>query len=196
MHSFWKPLSGFSTAALVALGISAWGATQAVASSTLLAQAQEMPNTEIVPVQPGNLSSTSLSIAGARQQMAEAEAAIANQDLGTAAVRLQAARETLNTLSSYYQELSQMFVGINSQLNRSLRDQALEAAQLRDQSTYQLALVHRAQNQPDQAVPLLMEILRSQQPTRDLGQRAYQQLFELGFVNEPYAGRPSAQETP
>jgi hypothetical protein len=34
-----------------------------------------------------------------------------------------------------------------------------------------------------------MEILRSQQPTRDLGQRAYQQLFELGFVDEPYAGQ-------
>jgi thioredoxin-like negative regulator of GroEL len=89
-----------------------------------------------------------------------------------------------------------MFVGVNSQLNRSLREQALEAAQMRDQSTYQLALIYRAQNQPDQAVPLLMEILRSQQPTRDLGQRAYQQLFELGFVNEPYAGQPAATPAP
>jgi hypothetical protein len=34
-----------------------------------------------------------------------------------------------------------------------------------------------------------MEILRSQQPTRDLGQRAYQQLYELGFVDAPYAGQ-------
>ncbi len=33
-----------------------------------------------------------------------------------------------------------------------------------------------------------MEILRSQQPTRELGQRAYQQLFELGFVDEPFNG--------
>jgi hypothetical protein len=45
-----------------------------------------------------------------------------------------------------------------------------------------------------------MEILRSQQPTRELGQRAYQQLFELGFVDEPYAGRaattPVAPEAP
>jgi hypothetical protein len=193
MHSFWKPFSGFSMAALAALtGGSVFGATQAIASPTILAQETSNPN--IVPVQPGNISTTSLSMAGARQQVAEAEAAIANQDLETAIVKLQASRETLNELSSYYQELAQMFVGINSQLNRTHREQALEAAQMRDQATYQLALVYRAQNQPDLAVPLLMEILRSQQPTRELGQRAYQQLFELGFVNEPYAGRPPSQD--
>ncbi|QQE66020.1 hypothetical protein GFS31_27150 [Leptolyngbya sp. BL0902] len=198
MQSFWKSLSGLSTVALVASGGAVGGlltmTTPALANPTPLAQT--VPMEGITPIQPGNISSTSLSMAGARQQMAEAEAAIANQDLETAAVRLQSSRETLNELSSYYQELAQMFVGINSQLNRSHREQALEAAQMRDQATYQLALVYRAQNQPDRAVPLLMEVLRSQQPTRDLGQRAYQQLFELGFVNEPFAGRPAAQEIP
>jgi thioredoxin-like negative regulator of GroEL len=87
-----------------------------------------------------------------------------------------------------------MFVGVDTLLNRNHREQALEAAQLRDQASYQLALVYRAQNQPDLAVPLLMEILRSQQPTRDLGQRAYQQLFELGFVTQPYAGRAATPD--
>ena len=79
MHSFWKPFSGFSMAALAALtGGSVFGATQAIASPTILAQETSNPN--IVPVQPGNISTTSLSMAGARQQVAEAEAAIANQD--------------------------------------------------------------------------------------------------------------------
>lgn len=198
MQSFWKSLSSVSTAALVALGGGlgsvVGGIDQAVANPLPLAQntAEAGP----VPVQPGNISSTSLSMAGARQQIAEAEAAIGNQDLATAATKLQTARETLNQLSSYYQELAQMFVGINSQLNRSNREQALEAAQMRDQATYQLALVYRAQNQPDRAIPLLMEVLRSQQPTRDLGQRAYQQLFELGFVSEPFTGRPAPQGEP
>lgn len=198
MHSVWKPLSSFSAAVLVALGgglgSGVVGASQAVASPDQLAQGTV--ESEITPVQPGNISSTSLSIAGARQQMAEAEAAIANQDLDTAAVKLQASRATLNQLSSYYQELAQMFVGVNSQLNRSNREMALEAAQMRDQATYQLALVYRAQNKPDEAIPLLMEILRSQQPTRELGQRAYQQLFELGFVSEPYAGQTTAVPAP
>jgi len=38
-----------------------------------------------------------------------------------------------------------------------------------------------------------MEILRSQQPTRELGQQAYQQLFELGFVDEPFDGSSSSE---
>lgn len=197
MHSVWKPFSSLSAAVLVALGGGLGGvfavASQAAARPVTLAQT--VAQTEVTPVQPGNLSTTSLSMTAARQQMAEAEAAIASQDLSTAATKLQTARDTFNQLSSYHQELAQMFLGINSQLHRSHREEALEAAQMRDQATYQLALVHRAQNQPDRAVPLLMEILRSQQPTRDLGQRAYQQLFELGFVNEPYAGRPTNPES-
>ncbi|PSN17427.1 hypothetical protein C7271_17825, partial [filamentous cyanobacterium CCP5] len=48
-------------------------------------------------------------------------------------------------------------------------------------------LVYRSQNRVDLAVPLLIEVITSQNPSRALGQRAYQQLFELGFVDEPYS---------
>jgi thioredoxin-like negative regulator of GroEL len=156
--------------------------------------------TESEPVRPLNQATSSLSIAGGQQLMTEASAAIANQNYPLAQEKLTQARDSFNQLSTYYQELAQMFVGIDTQINRSNRDKALETAQLRDQASYQLALVHRAQDQPNEAVPFLMEILRSQQPTRELGQRAYQQLFELGFVDEPYAGRaattPVAPEAP
>ncbi len=141
------------------------------------------------PTRPMNQATNSLSIASGQQLMNEASAAIAEQNYPLAEAKLQQARESFNQLSTYYQELAQMFVGVDTQINRSHREKALETAQLRDQASYQLALVHRAQNQPNEAVPLLMEILRSQQPTRELGQRAYQQLFELGFVDEPFAGR-------
>ena len=124
--------------------------------------------------------------------MSQAEAAITAQDYDLAAENLQDARQTFNQLSNYYQELAQMFLGVDTQLHQSHRVKALETAQLRDQASYQLALVYRTQNQAALAVPLLMEILRSQQPTRDLGQRAYQQLFELGFVDQPYEGSGSA----
>lgn len=141
------------------------------------------------PVRPLNQASSSLSIASGQQLMTEASAAIAEQNYDLAEEKLKQARESFNQLSTYYQELAQMFVGVDTQINRSNRDKALETAQLRDQASYQLALVYRSQDQSNEAVPLLMEILRSQQPTRELGQRAYQQLFELGFVDEPYAGR-------
>lgn len=143
---------------------------------------------QVQPTRPLGSSSSTLSISEGQALMDEAEAAIAVQDYDLAAENLQEARQTFNQLSNYYQELAQMFLGVDTQLHQSHRDKALETAQLRDQASYQLALVYRSQNQPAQAVPLLMEILRSQQPTRELGQRAYQQLFELGFVDEPFNG--------
>ncbi len=166
-----------------------------------LAQTEEVPADgvdasepgQIEPTRPLGATSNTLSIPGAEALMAEAEIAIAEQNYVLAAEKLQEARQKLNQLSSFYQELAQMFLGIDTPLHQSHREKALETAQLRDQASYQLALVYRAQNQPDLAVPLLMEILRSQQPTRDLGQRAYQQLFELGFVEEPYTGSRASE---
>lgn len=162
------------------------------ASAQLRDPASQMPPPEqtegLNELRPLNQSSNRFSIATGERLMAEADAAIAEQDYATATTKLNEARDIFNDMSTYYQELSAMFLGISTPINQAHRDKALETAQLRDQASYQLALVYRAQNQPDEAVPLLMEILRSQQPTRELGQRAYQQLFELGFVDEPYTG--------
>jgi hypothetical protein len=151
---------------------------------------------ELDELRPLNQASSTLSIASGQQLMAEASDAITAQNYALAAEKLQSARIAFSQMSNYYQELSTMFLGIDTDLNRDLRSKALETAQLRDQATFQLALVYRAQNKPDLAVPLLMEILRSQQPTRELGQRAYQQLFELGFVDEPFTGNSSATNSP
>ncbi len=62
----------------------------------------------------------------------------------------------------------------------------MEAAQLRDEVTLQLARAYKAQQQPSLAIPLLVEVLNSQNPTRDLGKQAYDQLLEIGFVAQPY----------
>lgn len=56
---------------------------------------------------------------------------------------------------------------------------------MRDDATYKLALVHRAQNQSELSVPLLIQVINSQNPRSELGTKAYQQLFEIGFVEEP-----------
>jgi tetratricopeptide (TPR) repeat protein len=132
------------------------------------------------------VSGSDFSIAAADRLAEEGTAAIASQQYPTAIAKLTEARELYNQLSVFYQELSQMFFGIDTRQNNSNREKAIETAEKRDQVTYQLALLYRAQDQPEKAVPLLMEILRSQQPTRQLGQDAYRQLFEMGFVEEPY----------
>lgn len=127
--------------------------------------------------------------------MTEASNAVASQNYNVATQKLQEAREVFNQMSNFYQELATSFSGIDNRVADSQRQKALETAQMRDDATYQLALVHRARNQPELAVPLLVQIIRSQNPTRDLGKKAYQQLFELGFVDTPFP-RAGATTTP
>lgn len=146
-------------------------------------------------LRPLSLDSSLLSLPGARRLMDEARSAVSAQDYETAAQKLQEARQILNQLSNYYQELAATFSGIDNRIFESQRALALDSAQLRDRATYELALMHRAQNKPELAVPLLIQIVRSQNPTRELGQSAYQQLFELGFVDSPYPRSRDSQST-
>jgi hypothetical protein len=136
-----------------------------------------------------------LSLPGGQQLMAEAGSAVSAQNYDLAVKKLQEARQVFNQLSNFYQELAASFSGIDNTIADSQRKNAVETAQKRDEATYQLALVHRAQNKPELAVPLLIQIIRSQNPTRDLGKKAYQQLFELGFVDSPFPRSRDRQPT-
>ncbi len=163
--------------------------------------AQELPKgpnqaKPIDPNAPNVVSPTSqetgiLSLQGGTKLMQEANSAVSSQNYPLALKKFQEARQVFNQLSNFYQELAGSFSGIDNRIADGHRRKALETAEMRDNSTYQLALVHRAQNQSELAVPLLVQIIRSQQPTRDLGKKAYQQLFELGFVDSPFP-RPRA----
>lgn len=154
----------------------------------------------IDPNDPNNLQPTGqtasvLSLEGGKRLMSEASNAVASQNYSLAADKLKEARLVFNQLSNFYQQLNSSFAGIDNRLADSQRKKALSTAQMRDEATYQLALVHRAQNKPELAVPLLVQIIKSQNPTRDLGKKAYQQLFELGFVDSPFrkdTGRSSS----
>ncbi|MDJ0554414.1 MAG: hypothetical protein QNJ68_08255 [Microcoleaceae cyanobacterium MO_207.B10] len=150
-----------------------------------------VPVQPIQPTQPENVrpldaQNSLLSLQGGQRLMTEADNAIASENYDLANQKLQEARQIFNQLSNFYSQLAASFSGIDNRLADDQRTKALETAQMRDQATYQLALVHRAQNQPELAVPLLVQIISSQQPTRDLGKKAYQQLLELGFVDIPY----------
>lgn len=127
-----------------------------------------------------------LSVPGGEKLMAEAEQAVSAQNYPLAIQRLKEARQVFNQLSNFQQQLARIFTGVDNDKAGFYRTSALDTAQMRDQATYQLALVHRAERKPELSVPLLVQVVRSQQPTRDLGKKAYQQLFELGFVDTPY----------
>ena len=146
-----------------------------------VAQAQEGP-VELTPLDQVQQSTSLLSLEGGAQLLAEAEAAVSSQNYGLAEQRLRQARQIFNQLSNFHQQLAGAYSGIDNQISQDQRRKALAAAQQRDSSTYRLALVHRFQGKPELAIPLLVQIVGSQSPTRDLGIKAAQQLKELGFI--------------
>ncbi|PSB25763.1 hypothetical protein [Stenomitos frigidus] len=187
------------TAGLIALSLLA--ASVLLKPGSSLAQALPASPNRAQPIDPNDPSVLKptdqdaglLSQQGGKRLLDEADKAVTAQNYPTAIKKLQEARQVFNQLSNFYQDLAGSFSGIDNRIADTQRRKALEAAEMRDQATYQLALVHRAQSQPELAVPLLVQIIRSQQPTRSLGQKAYQQLLELGFVDAPYP-RPRADQ--
>jgi hypothetical protein len=136
---------------------------------------------------PANLKAVGfLSLQGGQKLMGEANSAVSAGNYTLAVKKLQEARQVFNQLSNFYQELAGSFTGVDNRISDGLRRKALDAAQMRDDATYQLALAHRAQNQPELSVPLLVQITKSQGVTRDLGKKAYNQLVELGFADTPF----------
>ncbi|MEL6470338.1 MAG: hypothetical protein AAFQ74_11475 [Cyanobacteria bacterium J06623_4] len=179
-------LSGVSPKAAAIAAASAIAGTTAL---PLVAQAQtDTPTESQAPAATRAVeqATSPIGIAAGQALMGEAESAIASENYTLAASKLIEARKALNDVSTFYQNLSGVFVGVDSRVTSDLRALALESAQVRDQASYQLAVVYRAQSRPDLAVPLLVEVVGSQQPTRSLGQQAYQQLYELGFVGIPF----------
>jgi hypothetical protein len=162
-------------------------------SNTAIAQPKP---TEPSRTTPNTLNSSVFSLSGADRLVSEAVDAAGKQNYDLAATKFQDARQIYNQLSNFYQDLVGSFTGLDNRIADSHRQKALQAAQLRDKSTYQLALVYRAKNQPELAIPLLVQLVRSQQPSRDLGKQAYQQLFELGFVDEIFPRASTTTVTP
>ncbi len=176
----------------IALGIAG---SIAGGTSSNMAVAQPKPEPSR-PNTPNTLNASVFSLAGADRLVNEATDAASKQNYDVAATKLQDARQIYNQLSNFYQDLTSSFTGLDNRIADSHRQKALQSAQLRDKSTYQLALVYRARNQPELAIPLLIQLIRSQQPSRDLGKQAYQQLFELGFVDEVFPRASTTTVTP
>lgn len=163
---------------------------QTPSTSPTLETQEDVPREDLTDpnaLRPLSQADSLLSLQGGQRLMSEANVAIGTENYNVAADKLQQARKVLNQLSNFHLQLANSFSGIDTKIYESQRSNALETGQMRDEATYQLALVHRAQNQPELAVPLLIQVIRSQNPTSELGRKSYQQLYELGFVETPFA---------
>lgn len=150
-------------------------------------QTPDATGEEIEELRPLAQPDSFLSMQGAQKLMTEAADAIGAEKYQEAVNKLQQARKVFNQLSNFYLQLANSFSGIDPRISDEQKANALKTGQMRDEATYQLALVHRAENKPELSVPLLIQVLKSQNPTSELGKKSYQQLYELGFVSQPFS---------
>jgi thioredoxin-like negative regulator of GroEL len=184
-----------SVALGIAIALPTQAQTPANSQQTGQAATSESSDTQ-KDERPLALSDSVFSLAGGKQLMAEATKAIGAEKYDVAIDKLQQARKIFNQLSNFHLQIANSFSGIDTKIFDAQRNIALETGEMRDEATYQLALVHRAQNQPELAVPLLIQVIRSQNPTSNLGRKSYQQLYEIGFVDTPYSASSPTSATP
>ena len=133
-------------------------------------------------------TSTGLNLAAIEAKVAQGDAAAAAGKLAQAKTDYDQARLGAQNLARFYRNLSGSFRGLDARIPREMDDKGRQALELQAGIDLRLAAVLRRLNQPEVAVPLLVEVVQIMTPASPQGQKAYQTLVELGFVTTPYAG--------
>lgn len=115
------------------------------------------------------------------------DAAVAAGDLKKARKDYDTARSAAKQLLAFYRDLSGAFRGLDARIPREMDAKGRAALGLLAEANLRLAALFRRQNQPEVAVPVLVEVVRLMTPSNPQGQKAYQSLLELGFVETPFA---------
>ncbi len=97
------------------------------------------------------------------------------------------ARVASKQLLSFYRDLGGSFRGLDARIPREMDTKGRQALVLLSKTNLRLAALFRRQNEPEVAVPILVEVIRLMTPAKPEGQQAYQRLLELGFVDTPYS---------
>lgn len=141
-------------------------------------------------------SGISFNLASINTLLARGDAAVTRGDLAAARKDYDLARDISLRLLGLYRDLSGSFRGLDARIPREMDQKGRESLELLAQANLRLAALLRRQNEPEVAVPLLVEVVRVMTPAREEGRRAYQALVELGFVTTPYTAGTEAPAAP
>ena len=151
----------------------------------------------IAQTQPGTVFSLraegGFNPAAVRSMLADGDAAASRGDLGSEArADYDKARKASKQLLAFYRDLSGAFRGLDARIPREMDTKGREALELLAETNLRLAALFRRQNQPEVAVPVLVEVVKLMTPAKPQGQKAYQSLLELGFVETEFRGASAA----
>ncbi len=127
------------------------------------------------------------NVSSVKDLLIKGDAEAARGNLEKARKHYEKAKKASRELLSFYQSLAGSFRGLDARIPREMDSKGREALVLLAKVNLNLAAVWRRKNQPEVAVPLLVEVVRLVTPAAREGQQAYQRLLELGFVDTPYA---------
>ena len=136
-------------------------------------------------------SGSGFNVSSVRAMIQRGDAAVASGNLVQAKKDYDNARTASKQLLAFYRDLSGSFRGLDARIPREMDTKGREAQALLAESNLRLAALFRRQGQPEVAVPVLVEVVRLMTPAKPEGQKAYQSLVELGFVETPYRGASS-----
>jgi len=133
-------------------------------------------------------SSKKLSISNVEYFIKQGDEYIKNGDIDKAKDFYLDARKLAKQLASFYSDLNSSFKGIDARIPNEMQSKGKQALQILAESNERLATLYIKSEQPEVAVPLLVENIRIMSPNSREGKEAYERLVELGFVDTKYNG--------
>ena len=133
-------------------------------------------------------SNKNLTIANVKAYLKEGDNLIANGEFEKAKRNYDIARNLAKQLSGFYRDLNGSFRGLDARIPLELEKKGKESIKAWAESNARLAALYTRKQEPEVAVPLLVEIIRLMSPNSPQGKEAYNNLVKLGFVNTSYRG--------
>ena len=98
------------------------------------------------------------------------------------------ARNLAKQLSGFYRDLNGSYRGLDAKIPREMEIKGRQSLEIWAEANARLAKLYKIKDQPEVAVPLLVEIIKLMSASSPEGKSAYNDLLELGFVETQYKG--------
>ena len=129
-----------------------------------------------------------LSISNVEFYLTKGDEFIKNGDFDKAKNFYLDGRKLAKQLASFYSDLNTAFVGTDARIPNEMQRKGKKTLQILAESNKRLAALYIKNEEPEVAVPLLVETIRIMSPNSPEGKEAYERLLQLGFVETKYKG--------
>ena len=133
-------------------------------------------------------SNKKLSISNVQYYIQEGDNFIKKGDFDKAKDYYLDARKLAKQLATFYSDLNKSFKGIDARIPNEMKRKGKQTLQILAESNERLASLYIKSEEPEVAVPLLVETIRIMSPNSPEGKEAYEKLIQLGFVETKYKG--------